>query len=463
MRYVSFTLILVFLFAFAKAQDCDIATTGVTTVNATNTAPLSSGDIGQVFNFKFSIANFGSDVGCTIPVNSVNAVFDFPTLAGGIKPYVYNGPSTFSSGYFTWTYNSIDEILEGTNTTAIPNGQGDANILVQVIGYQTAPGGTSTGASTLNLTQTGATSNNSGNDYSTAQLTIFSRASLHLKVLLQGGVLGNIAPNVSIMRDNLRNSTFTGFNYIPKSDPYVNNAAYSSLFTKVGDGTNVSYQTVLDSATMFADRSISNTSAVDWIFIELRSKTDSTVVLGTRSAIVQQDGTVVDIDGSTCIKFPSLTINNYFVSVRHRNHLGAMTSTALPTSSFNCTNTIDFTTMTNADLWNNPGTPQYDGLEMATLSDGKRALWAGNSNVDIKVKYQGGGNDRTTIQSDVLAFGTNINFDNGYGYFKGDVNMDSKAKYQGSGNDRTLLQSIVLGYLLNTLNVNFDLFLQQLP
>jgi hypothetical protein len=306
MRYVSFTLILAFVFTFTKAQDCDIATTGVTTVNATNTISLSSGDIGQVFNFKFSIANLGSELSCTIPANTVNAVFDFPTLSGGIKPYVYNGPPTFSSGYFTWTYNSIDEILEGTNTTAIPNGLGDADILVEVIGFQTAPSGVSTGTSSLNLTQTGVTPNNSGNDFGSGQLTIFSRVTMQLKVLLQGAVLGNVASNVSIMRDNLRNSPFTGFNYIPKGDPYTNITAYSSLFSRVADGTNPIYQTVLDSATMFANRSGTNTSAVDWVFIELRSKADSTIVLATRSAIVQQDGTVVDIDGSSCIRFPTI-------------------------------------------------------------------------------------------------------------------------------------------------------------
>ena len=292
--------------------------------------------------------------------------------------------------------------------------------------------------------------------------TLFT-VTLQLKVLLQGALIGNTGLNVSLMRDNLRNSPFTGLNYIPDSDPYVNNTSFNSLYRKVGDGLNSSYQTILNTSAMFADRNVTNTSAVDWIFIELRSKTDSTVVLGTRSAIVQQDGTVVDIDGNSCISFPSLFVDKYFVAVRHRNHLGAMTATALSNSYFNCTSVIDFTTMTNADLWNNPALPQYDGLEMATVSDGKRALWAANSNQDLKVKYQGSNNDRVNIQSNVLGYSTNINFDNGFGYRGGDVNMDSKAKYQGSNNDRILLQSIVLGYLLNTLNVNFDFFIQQLP
>ncbi len=290
--------------------------------------------------------------------------------------------------------------------------------------------------------------------------------TLSLKVLLQGGVIGNGAGFESTMRDNLRSSPFPdviGTRYIPNSDPYSTDVEYSDLYTKVGDGTNPTLQTVVNPGSMFNSRGTS--SAVDWIFIELRDKNNPVTVLATRSAIVQRDGTVVDIDGSSCIRFPSLPIDNYYVAVRHRNHLGAMTATAIPAATLNCSSPVDFTTMTDAQLWNNAG---YDGLEQAILDDGKRALWAGNANGDNKVKYQGGTNDRTLIQSEVVNFPANttlnINYDQAYGYFKGDINMDSKAKYQGSGNDRTILQSLVLGYLLNTtLNINYDLFLQQLP
>ncbi|MES2773603.1 MAG: hypothetical protein V4722_05440 [Bacteroidota bacterium] len=287
--------------------------------------------------------------------------------------------------------------------------------------------------------------------------------TLRLKVLLEGAVLGNSAGLESTMRDELRNSPFTSLRYIPDADPYTFDPGYATLFTKVGDGANPAYQTVLNPGTMFNSRG--TLSATDWIFIQLRSKTNPATILGTRSAIVQRDGTVVDIDGNSAIRFPSMPADDYYISVRHRNHLGTMTAAPLPAATFNSTTLIDFTTMSSANLWNNAG---YDGMEQATLSDGKRALWAGNANGDNKVKYQGGGNDRTFIQSDVVNFPANttlnINYDQAIGYFQADINMDSKAKYQGSGNDRTLLQSLVLGYLLNTaLNINYDLFLEQLP
>ncbi|MES2777314.1 MAG: hypothetical protein V4722_24260 [Bacteroidota bacterium] len=300
--------------------------------------------------------------------------------------------------------------------------------------------------------------------------------TLQVKVLLQGSLLGNGPGLETTMRDNLRSSTYAsvlGTRYIPNADPYALNSDYSGLFTKVGDGANPAYQTVVSPSTMFADRSGTSTSAVDWVFIELRDKNNPATILGTRSAIVQQDGTVVDIDGNSCIRFPSLLNDDYYVAVRHRNHLGAMTALPKPATTFNCSSVVDFTTMTDAQIWHNPATPQYDGLEMAQVTNTitnttYKALWAGNANTDNKVKYQGGTNDRTLIQSNVIDFpgnvSLNINYDLAFGYFKGDINLDSKTKYQGGANDRTILQSLVLGFLLNsTLNINYDLFVQQLP
>src|SRR4051812_21311265 len=110
MKITRYCLLVVLFFAINKAHaQCDIGTTGVAVVNATNTAPVSSGCVGQSFNFKFTIANFGSSPGCVMPANTVRATFDFPTISGGIKPFIYNGPSSFVSGFFTWTYDAFFE------------------------------------------------------------------------------------------------------------------------------------------------------------------------------------------------------------------------------------------------------------------------------------------------------------------------------------------------------------------
>ena len=165
MKLTVLTLMLALYFTHAKAQ-CDIGTTGIAVVNATNTAPVLSGCVGQVYNFKFTIANYGSAPDCELTVNTVKVYFDFPTISGGIKPYIYNGPLSFNTGYFSWTYDSFYEQLVGINTTAIPFGEGDADILVQVIGNAAG-----TASSPLNISP-GPNSNNTNNDYTSVQFVV---------------------------------------------------------------------------------------------------------------------------------------------------------------------------------------------------------------------------------------------------------------------------------------------------
>lgn len=176
MKNIFLICILGCLHHVAAAQNCDIAQTGVVVYNASGTSVIAGIDPGQVANFKFSVKNAGLDPGCTIPANTVVASFDFPTLAGGIKPYKYDGPVSFVSGYFTWIYNSADDVLEATNTTPIPAGMGDVDILVKVKGNVAGKG-----RSNLNLTQGKGLSDNSGNNFSGTQLVV-SGAILPIKL-----------------------------------------------------------------------------------------------------------------------------------------------------------------------------------------------------------------------------------------------------------------------------------------
>lgn len=165
--------ILIFLLGFilntVSAQNCDIAQSGVVIYNDANTAPVGSVLPGERAGFKFSISNAGAMTGCQIPANSVTAVFDFPTLAGGIRPYQYDGPASFVSGYFKWTYDNSENVLVGTNTTAIPVGMGDMDVTVKVKGIVAGAG-----SSNLNLSQGFGISDNIGNDIGGAQLVVVS-------------------------------------------------------------------------------------------------------------------------------------------------------------------------------------------------------------------------------------------------------------------------------------------------
>ncbi|MFZ4542952.1 MAG: hypothetical protein ACOYOA_02810 [Saprospiraceae bacterium] len=66
---------------------------------------------------------------------------------------------------------------------------------------------------------------------------------------------------------------------------------------------------------------------MDWLFLELRSGSPgSTSVEYTKSALLQADGDIVEIDGISPVSFPKSATGNYYVAIRHRNHIGFRTS-----------------------------------------------------------------------------------------------------------------------------------------
>ncbi|MEM9991313.1 MAG: discoidin domain-containing protein, partial [Bacteroidota bacterium] len=71
----------------------------------------------------------------------------------------------------------------------------------------------------------------------------------------------------------------------------------------------------------------SDDTITDWIVVELRDAANPNVILATRSALVQRDGDVVDMDGVDMVRFYGMTKGTYHVAIRHRNHLGIMTNT----------------------------------------------------------------------------------------------------------------------------------------
>ena len=126
----------------------------------------------------------------------------------------------------------------------------------------------------------------------TLHLLIVEDYKLRLRVYLEGALMQNGgakgSDNRPLMRDNLRLNPFTGQNYIPVNDPYSINSYFvqvSSKFVKVGPGTLAKYKTIPDPQTVF---NITGQNAiVDWVFVELRSKTDNSKVIATRSGLLQ--------------------------------------------------------------------------------------------------------------------------------------------------------------------------------
>ena len=130
----------------------------------------------------------------------------------------------------------------------------------------------------------------------TLSLTSCTSPSIVLspKVFLQGPLAG------STMNTDLTDAL------IPSTDPY--NGGTSAL-----KGAN----------------NTARANAVDWVLVEIRDANDPTIVLSSQSGLLLADGTVVDSDGVSPLTFP-LTPDNYYVAVKHRNHLSVMTGSAIP-------------------------------------------------------------------------------------------------------------------------------------
>lgn len=112
-----------------------------------------------------------------------------------------------------------------------------------------------------------------------------------------------------MMTDALTTRTPTFSSLIPTTEPYT-----SLGFTHHGGGGEMTTNSVLQATGPDA--------IVDWIFLELRNKANPALVLYTRSALLQRDGDIVDVDGVSPVTFTGAPNDDYYFAVKHRNHLG---------------------------------------------------------------------------------------------------------------------------------------------
>ena len=88
-------------------------------------------------------------------------------------------------------------------------------------------------------------------------------------------------------------------------------------------------------------------NVVDWVMIELRS--DSTTIVSRRAELLLSDGSVVDIDGSSPVKFKGISDGNYYIVIKHRNHLPIMSANPISLSSTNSL-LYDFSTCSDTGI-----------------------------------------------------------------------------------------------------------------
>jgi len=93
--------------------------------------------------------------------------------------------------------------------------------------------------------------------------------------------------------------------------------------------------------------SIPGIDIVDWILVELRDATDpgsatSTTIIASQAAFVEEDGTVIGIDGNDFLDFPVTIDNDLFVVIWHRDHLGILSD--YPLTGLSGVYSYDFST-----------------------------------------------------------------------------------------------------------------------
>ena len=262
---------------------------------------------------------------------------------------------------------------------------------------------------------------------------IIKKADLSLNVFLQGAGVNPFSGEESLMRDNLRTS-----NLIPLTSPYSDGlTTTSSVFTTTGTD-----------------------AIVDWIWVELRDANDNTSIIKGQSALLQRDGDVVDIDGTSSLGFV-VAGKPYFVAVKHRNHLGAMTLNPIALSR----------TTTSLNL---NATPLFGTNAMMSLTSGKKALWTGDTNQDGSISYIGAISDIISLRSQVFNDPDNTVFGGppvatygSLGYYNTDIDMNGYSYYLGSLSDVSIIRTNIFNNPSNTIfggpSVATYVFSQQLP
>jgi PKD repeat protein len=155
----------------------------------------------------------------------------------------------------------------------------------------------------------------------TVNVTPVTAAKVRARVFLEG-VLDTTS---FLMVDSLRKNLF-----MPTVEPYGQMG-----YAHVNGGGNESIPVSMLNTT-------GNNALVDWVYIELRRANDFTHIEATRSALLQRDGDIVELDGVSPVCFNRVSPGFYYVVIGHRNHLSVMTASTVFLNSAGTIN-LDFT------------------------------------------------------------------------------------------------------------------------
>ncbi len=274
-----------------------------------------------------------------------------------------------------------------------------------------------------------------GNATSLTQDVICTGVAIQLKTFLQGAMIGS--KELGLMRDDLRKKGL-----IPIQEPYSDIIA----FRHVGEGGGETLDTALLSIT-------GAKAIVDWVFLELRASENQNHVVATYAGLIQRDGNIITAKGDSLIAFYDIPPQDYYVAIRHRNHLGVQSLDTYSLNNFQ----VPFLDFSNQFM-------PTRGWHALIESNQQKSIWAGDLNNDGKIIYQGPQNEIFYIFLTVLLDNNNLDGLSNFisaGYSTSDFNLDGVTIYQGPNNDRAmLLYNTILRHPENS--TNFPNFIIQL-
>ena len=329
-------------------------------------------------------------------------------VATQCNSYQWNGSTFTTSGVYTHTtLNASGCTNTDSLTLTISQATASVTSVTACNSYTWSNGASYTVGGTYSYTLTNAANCDS---VLTLNLVLNNGVRVSPKLMLEGAF--DLA--TGLMKDSLRQvrhclSTVIGVpgvcppvNVIPtvrlKWSAFNDISCINDADTVIGGGIP---------AVANAIMAVSGSNAiVDWVFVEVRNGNDYNNIIATKYALVQRDGDVVScIDGTSPLYFSCVCPGNYYLSVKHRNHLGVMTGNTMSLSAI--TNSFDFTNPL-ADVWVKPSSSPGDITNTPRHIIGTTSvLWGGDALNDKNSKYNGLSNDKQQIVNEFQSINTN--------------------------------------------------------
>jgi len=396
--------------------------TGVVTKNALGATPFifAVGDstAGAAYYFPLTVSNSGTSDNYSV----------------GCSPHVYTAGTTGTADTkevvdASW---KIGEAVAGGSNLSVTAQWASTNELAGFnrakggIGYYIPTAGATLGWDLLN-TQTGAATGSNPYTYTRAAITSVGTFAVGTRPV-ESPLL--VTPTVFLegpysSGTGLMANTLGQKNLIPTTEPYTGMTGFTHSGSGGGETTTAS---VLTSTGASSD-------IVDWVFVQLHRASDS-VVVSTRAVLIRRDGQLAETDGSVGINMCGNPAGTYFISVRHRNHLGVRIAGTITLAKTTTTNYNFSTSVTQAYAKGITNTP------MSNIS-GVYVMWGGDATNDAVARMTGplASNDYLKIVNTLGNTATIIN----NVYSTQDLNMDGILRVTGplASNDYLKLVNMI--------------------